>query len=109
MITRRDAPWERVKPISDGIKKKCELFAPQANKHLLSNAKITIEDIIKHEKAVENKILVLSTATEDMLEDEEVNKEEIVFTNCDLKSQDDLIKVNFFNISHQSIIIFQFI
>ena len=47
LTVRANAAWEKVKHSSDGIKKKCELFAPTAKNSAFRAAEVFTEDICK--------------------------------------------------------------
>jgi hypothetical protein len=87
LITRSNATWERIKPISHGIKKKCEIFAPKANQIFSSKAKVTTKMCVSFQKVVANKRLLVNVAIEEELED----LKDFVFTDCALLSKDELI------------------
>ena len=93
LITRNNATWEKVKPISDGIKKKCELFAPRANNVGYKNATVTIEAVCDYEQAVENKTFLVNFAIEEVLQEQTVTMTDFVFSMCFSLSQDDLVQV----------------
>jgi hypothetical protein len=95
LIIRSNATWERIKPISYGIKKKCEIFAPKSNQMFSSKAKVTTENVCKYEKAAETKLLIIHAAIEEELENQNLEIKDFVFTKCALLSQNDLIEVNF--------------
>ena len=95
LITRSNATWERIKPISYGIKKKCEIFAPKSNQMFSSKAKLTTENVCEYEKAVETILLIVHVPIEEELENQNLTIKDFVFTECALMSQNNLIEVNF--------------
>ena len=72
LVTRGEAAWERVKPASDGMKKKCELFAPKA-KNTATRATEIFEEEPKRAAFQEMNILLLA---EDIIIEEGCSNEE---------------------------------
>ena len=72
LVTRGEAAWERVKQTSDGMKKKCELFAPKA-KNTASRATEIFEE--EHKRAVFQEMNILLLAEEMIMEEGCSNEE----------------------------------
>ena len=72
LVTRSEAAWERVKQTSDGMRKKCELFAPKA-KNTAARATEIFEE--EHARAVIQDTNILLLAEEMMIEEGFSNEE----------------------------------
>jgi hypothetical protein len=83
LITRNEAAWERVKQTSDGLKKKCELFAPKA-KNTAARATEILEE--EHARSVIQEINILLLA-EEMITEEGFSNEENTLSCWDTEVQ----------------------
>ena len=83
LVTRSEAAWERVKQASDGMKKKCELFAPKA-KNTAARATEILEE--EHARVIIQDINILLLA-EEMIIEEGFSYEENILSCWDTEVQ----------------------